>query len=236
MMSLTPFHVPFAGHTLVGDIAPCGDAAPILILHGAGQSSRQRFRPIREDFYAQGLASVAFDLIGHGDTGGVLHQSSLISRTQQAGAVIEALSLPQPLAILAASMGAYTAVKLLEQYAVDRLVLMVPAMYAAEAYTVPFDQGFTEIIRRPRSWVESDAWKILNAYTGRLLIVAGENDRVIPGEVIQWIETAAARASLCRRYTAPGASHNALTDLRNRGSKHLDEVLGLIIETLGAAV
>ncbi len=232
MMSLTPFQVPFAGHTLVGDIAPCGDAPPLLILHGAGQSSRERFRPIREDFWARGLASVAFDLIGHGDTGGVLRQSSLISRTQQACAVIEALSLPQPLAILAASMGAYTAVKLLEHYTVDRLVLMVPAMYAAEAYTVPFDQGFTELIRRPRSWTASDAWDTLKSYTGRLLIVAAEHDRVIPGEVIQLIQASAAHASWSRLYTAPGVSHNVITDLRTSGSEHLEEALELITETL----
>ena len=232
MMTLKPFHIPFEGHTLVGDIASYGEASPIFILHGAGKSNRNRFRPIREDFWAQGIASVAFDLIGHGNTGGELRRSSLISRTQQACAVIDALSLPQPLGILAASMGAYTAVKLLDYYPVDRLVLMVPAMYAAEAYTAPFDQGFTEIIRYPHSWLTSDAWEILKRYTGQLLIVAAEHDRVIPDEVIRLIEASAIKASSCRLYTAPNTSHNIITDLRGSQSEHLKVVLDLIIETL----
>jgi len=105
---------------------------------------------------------VAFDCIGHGETGGDLKQSSLQSRTAQACAVIEALSLPQPFAVLAGSMGGYTAVTLLPRYAIANLILVVPAMYAAEAFAVPFNAGFTEIIRRPNSWESSDGWELLS--------------------------------------------------------------------------
>lgn len=224
--------IPFDGHTLVGDIMAAEAAPRLLILHGAGQARRERFRDIREHFLAHGVGSVAFDCIGHGETGGDLKSSSLRSRTDQARAVIEAAGLRQPFSVLGASMGGYTAVTLLRHYAVASLLLVVPAMYAAEAYPVRFDAGFTEIIRRPESWQASDAWGLLARFTGRLLIVAAEQDAVIPPGVIRTIYDAAAQAAERSLYVAPGVSHMVLTDLRAKDPARLAEVLGLMTRLL----
>ena len=228
------FRVPFDGRALVGDVLAGEEPPRLLVLHGAGQSNRARFRQIREHFLVQGIGSVAFDCIGHGETGGDLKQSSLQSRTAQACAVIEALPLPQPFSVMAGSMGGYTAVTLLRRYAIANFILMVPAMYAAEAFTVPFNAGFTEIIRRPKSWESSDGWELLSRFTGRLLLVAGERDRVIPPGVIQGIYEAAKNAKERTLFVAPGASHMVLTDLRAHAPDQLDRVLGLMTGMLTA--
>ena len=228
------FRVPFDGRALIGDVLAGKEPSRLLVLHGAGQSNRERFRQIREHLLTHGIGSVAFDCIGHGETGGNLKQSSLQSRTAQACAVIEALSLPQPFSVLAGSMGGYTAVTLLRRYVIANLILVVPAMYAAEAYAVPFNAGFTEIIRRPKSWESSDAWELLARFTGRLLIVAGERDTVIPPDVIQGIYEAAKNAKERTLFVAPGASHMVLTDLRAHAPDQLDRVLGLIVGMLTA--
>jgi len=228
------FRVPFDGRALVGDVMAGEESPRLLVLHGAGQSNRERFRQIREHFFASGIGSVAFDCIGHGETGGDLKQSSLQSRTAQACAVIEALAMPQPFSVLAGSMGGYTAVTLLRRYGIANLILVVPAMYAAEAYAVPFNAGFTEIIRRPKSWESSDGWDLLSRFTGRLLLVAGERDRVIPPAVIQGIYEAAKNAKERTLFVAPGASHIVLTDLRAHAPDQLDRVLGLMIGILTA--
>jgi pimeloyl-ACP methyl ester carboxylesterase len=226
------FRIPFDGHTLVGDVMT-GEAPPrLLILHGAGQACRERFREIRVHFLAHGVGSVAFDCIGHGETGGDLKASSLKSRTEQARAVIEAVGLPQPFSVLGASMGGYTAVTLLRHYAIANLLLVVPAMYTAEAYPVPFNAGFTEIIRRPESWQSSDAWGLLARFMGRLLLVAAEQDAVIPPGVIRRIHDSAARAAERTLYVAPGVSHMVLTDLRAKDPARLAEVLGLMTKLL----
>jgi pimeloyl-ACP methyl ester carboxylesterase len=164
-----------------------------------------------------------------------LKQSSLRSRTAQAGAVIDALALPQPLSILAASMGGYTAVTLLPRYAIATLILLGPAMYAAEAYAVPFNAGFTEIIRRPNSWESSDAWDLLAHFTGRLLVVAGQRDTVIPPGVIRNVYDSVRNARARTLFVAPGTSHLILTDLRANAPEQLDHVLGLMMEVLTAA-
>ena len=226
------FRVSFDGHLLVGDVLAGTEPPRLLVLHGAGHSCRARFRELREHFWAHGIGSVAFDCIGHGDTGGDLRSTSLRSRTEQACAVLEATSLPQPFSILAASMGGYTAVTLLRRYDIANLVLIGPAMYAAETYAVPFNGGFTEIIRRPKSWEASDAWDILPGFAGRLLVVAGERDPAIPPGVIQRIYESAANTKERAVYVAPGASHMIITDLRTKDPERLDQVLGLMTQTL----
>ena len=228
------FEVRYDVHTLIGDTMPCDAAPQLLMLHGAGHSHRARFHAQRVHFWEHGISSVAFDFVGHGETGGELRSSSLLSRTEQACRVIEALQLSPPLSILAASMGAYTAVTLLRHYAIDRLILVVPAMYTAEAYAVPFNRGFTEIIRRPNSWQQSDAWHLLAGYTGELLVIAGENDAVIPPGVIRNIYEAAKLAKRRQLYVIPGASHNAISDLRANDPAGLDHVLGLMTSMLRA--
>ena len=208
------FQVVFGSSTLIGDVLGPQNAPRVLVLHGAGNSNRGRFQTLREELCAEGICSVAFDFVGHGDTGGDLKSSSLSSRTRQACRVVDSLNLPQPLAVIGASMSAYTAVRLLEHFQIDSLILLVPAMYASQAYTTPFNRGFSDIIRQPQSWIQSDAWRLLAGYTGRLLIVAAENDRIIPRDVIDRIYESAVNAAERKLYMAPNASHFVFTDLR----------------------
>ena len=156
----------------------------VLILHGAGNASRRDFRLFRQELLAYEISSAAFDFVGHGDTGGKLKNSSLISRTRHACCVVDSLRIQQPFSVIAASMGAYTAVKLLEYYQIKNMIFIVPAMYDSKAYNVPFNKGFTEIIRQPQSWRNSDAWQILVKYKGRLFTIAAERDEVIPLGVV----------------------------------------------------
>lgn len=226
------FQIGFENNTLIGDVIAQGNSPRLLVLHGAGNSNRGRFRTLREELLTQGISSVAFDFVGHGDTGGNLKNSSLSSRTRQACRVVDSLNLPQPLAVIGASMSAYIAVKLLEHFQIKSLVLLVPAMYASQAYTTPFNRGFSDIIRQPQSWIQSDAWRLLAGYTGRLLIVAGENDQIIPCDVINRIYDSALNAAERKLYIAPNASHFVFTDLRQNDPAEFKSVFDQICTLL----
>lgn len=206
--------------------------AQTLVLHGAGNHGRLRVRFIREWFFNHGISSCAFDFIGHGETGGDIKQTSLCERTRQVCTVIDTQSIRQPLSVVAASMGAYTAVKLLEHYPVETMVLLVPAMYAKAAYRYSFGGGFTEMIRRSNSWLESDAWNILAGYTGRLFVVAAEKDPVIPEGVIRKICEAAGHAKELVKYTVADAPHFAFTYLRKENPSELAALMKQIVEML----
>jgi hypothetical protein len=203
-----------------------------LCLHGAGGAERRNFDLVRGHLQARGIDSCAFDFLGHGETGGAMAGSSLAERAAQSLAVIAARGLPTPLKLVAASMGAHTAIGLTARLPVAALVLIVPAVYAAAAERAPFGAPFRDLIRQPDSWMASRAWGHLARFGGRLLVVAGECDPVIPRGVTERIFASAVGASRRRLYVAPGTSHRVLTDLRARDPDALAGLLDLMVETL----
>jgi uncharacterized protein len=202
-------------------------AVRLILLHGAGLGLRERYRRLRLDLAEDSINSMAFDFTGFGETGGDIRTSSLRSRTEQACAVINSVAKDLPLCLLGASMGAYTAVKLLQFYPVECLILFVPAMYHVDAYAVPFTSAFTEIIRKSKSWAGSDAWEILNGYKGRLLIINAGKDDIIPRDVIERIYEAGAHASRREIYTVRQSPHLLIQHLAQE-EREYKKVAGLI--------
>ena len=218
------FEISFDHHRLKGDM--WDDECRAIVLHGAGQSSRERFSRLRAHLNTRGLPSVGFDFIGHGETGGRLTGSSLSSRTEQATAVIRQ-TCKEPLTLIAASMGAYTAILLTRVFRVTNLVLLVPAVYTSRAYHLPFGPEFSAAIRTPYSWKDSDAFGILEAFTGNLLVVAAENDSVIPEEVIDMIRQSAVLARSRHVYTVPGSAHLRLFPRDGDFNSVIDLIIGM---------
>ena len=232
MSSAVPFTVPFGRHFLAGDILSNGATADAVILHGAGKSCRRRFRALRAGLFEHGVSSLAFDMIGHGDTGGDLSTSSLKERTQQAISVIRHSNLSEPLSIIGASMSGYTAVRLTRHFDVRNLILFVPAMYSRHAYSLCFNDGFSKVIRGKKSWLESDAWETLSRFRGNLLLITAENDEVIPKAVIRNILESATTAAGKSVYEVPGSPHQILGYL----AKHPRMFQGVIQKTMSILV
>lgn len=231
-MTIHDFDVPFDGHTLKADHYVGRDSNRILYLHGAGASSRNGHHLLREALRQRGLGSVCFDAIGHGDTGGALAQSSVASRTRQAQAVLRASPLDGPLVVVGASMGAYNAIRLSERHKVDALVLIVPGVYTPSAYDVPFGPAFSAVIRRERSWDDSDAWDILSRFEGRLLIMHAEHDTVIPLEISDRLFGAATRAQSRQLHIVQGAQHNHLWSLLEKTPAEFDAAVGMVVDVV----
>jgi pimeloyl-ACP methyl ester carboxylesterase len=223
-----PFTVKFGRHQIKGDMLHAeDDAVRLVLLHGAGLGTRDRYRSFRASLAQRSIGSLAFDFIGFGETGGDIGDSSLKSRTEQAFAVMDAMKMEGPFFLLGSSMGAYTAVKLLEIYAVEGIIFFVPAVYDIAAYAVPFGEEFSNIIRKNKSWMASDAWNILQAYRGRMLLVAAGKDDVIPGDVIRRIYQASINASSREQYTVQQSPH-LLIHYLSRDQIEYEHVLGLV--------
>jgi len=207
IMNLKTFEIPFDNHTIHGDTYKEG--CDTLVLHGAGKSSRKRFSRMREKLNDHGLASASFDFIGHGKTGGKILGTSLHGRTKQAEKVIRQTCI-EPLTLIGASMSAYTAIKLTKIFSVNNLILLVPAVYTHSAYDIPFGDDFSAVIRMPDSWQDSDAFNILKEFKGNLLVIAAENDAVIPIKVIEKIHESAKHAHSNRVHIVPDSAHLTL--------------------------
>lgn len=229
-----PFDVAYPAKVLKCDHLAGSSPLQTLLIHGAGSSERGRFAALRKALFERGIGSTAFDCIGHGQTAGALPQSSLASRTRQAAAVIDAQCATAPLAIVGTSMGAYNAIKLLEARQVEALVLVVPGVYTPAAYELAFDAGFSAVIRSPRSWDATDAWNILGQFTGRLLVIAAQNDAVIPPEIPERLVAAAGNASWRQLHVVAGAQHHRLFSLLAERPAQFEETMELIFACLDA--
>ncbi len=181
------FKVPFRRTVLVGNRwTPPAATRTALLLHGGGTSAADGFVELRTFLYAKGIETLAFDCIGHGRTGGQLLGSTLHDRVLQVQAVVKSQGIvPSTLTLAGFSMGAYVVVKAAVEIGVPRLCLAIPAAYAAQAYEVPFGPEFSQVLRTPRSWANSDAFEITRDYTGHLLVISAQDDQIVPAEIPQ---------------------------------------------------
>lgn len=214
MSELIPFTHAVDGERLsglVGGGEPAG--ASVVLLHGAGNGSKERLVPLLEEFAAHGCRALAFDFSGHGESTGVLRESSLRRRFEQAVSVIDAHArVAGPLVLVGFSMSGQTVADLVGHYGgrVAGLGLCAPAVYAGEAWDVPFGDGdgrFSEIIRRPGSWRAAPALEVLRAYEGRAVLAVPGTDAVIPPAVTEAVSAALARRARFTHWELPEAEH-----------------------------
>ena len=161
-----------------------------------------------------------------------MRESSLSCRTRQAEAVLDSQPGAAPLAVIGISMGAYNAIKLLETRVVAALVLVVPGVYTPAAYDLPFGPVFSAAIRRERSWADTDAWRLLEQYPGRLLVIAAENDAVIPAEIPRRLVEAARITAWRRLHVVPGAQHNRLFSLLVERPEEFENTMAMVATCL----
>lgn len=206
----TPFTVDYHGLALQGEYAP-GQNGNVLIIHG-GSKSRRALDKYQQLFNQLDFGTTTFDCLGHGESAGVLADSSLASRTSQALAVAARMAdNGTPItACMGVSMGAYNALQLSAHLPLRGLLLMVPGVYTQDACQVPFGPDFSALIRQPDSWQSSDAWQLSGRFTGNLLVVAGEQDTIIPPAIPPRLCQEARLARHRQLWVIPGAGHHSI--------------------------
>lgn len=210
-----PFVHDHDGERLSGVYGDSGGpgAATAVLLHGAGNGSKERLLPLLGEFAARGCRTLAFDFSGHGESTGALRELSLRRRFEQAVAVIDAyVPVEGPLVLVGFSMSGQTVADLAPHYGqrVAALGLCAPAVYAAEAWDVPFGDGdgrFSAVIRRPGSWRAAPALDALRAYEGRAVLAVPGTDTVIPPAVTEAVGAALSNRARFTRLELPEAEH-----------------------------
>ena len=227
-MNLKTFAIPYGKHLLKGDTssAEVGENNTIA-LHGAGRSSRLTFSRIRNYLHHHGISSASFDFVGHGETGGIIEETTLGGRSDQAALVIRH-TCQEPLTVIAASMGSYTAIKLTQLFAVEHLVLLVPAVYTIHAYNTVFGPRFSAIIREQDSWKQSDAFEVISHFGGSITLIAAEFDDVIPIQLIDQLYASAINATHKTLHIVPNSRHLELFP----EEKDFHEAMELLLTTL----
>ncbi len=165
----------------------------VFMMHGAGESDQTRLKVLADLFLKHGFSPLTFDFVGHGKSSGVLSQSSLQERFELADFLINHFIIAKsgyPKIILGFSMSRQTAIQLLQKYPeVEKVVLCSPAIYSDQVWNLPFDSGFTEQIKKPYSFMNSTkSQQILSDYTGKVVLVVPDVDKVISPQIADLIE------------------------------------------------
>ncbi|MCU6389348.1 alpha/beta hydrolase [Enterobacter quasiroggenkampii] len=206
-----------------------GQLGEVLLLHGGGRSSKSGFLNLRKSFISIGLGSLAFDYIGHGATGGTLHGFSLEDRLKQTKLIIDSVyGEKDEINVIGFSMGAYIATLLSKEVNIQRLGLIIPAMYTKLAFAVPFGERFSTLIRKQDSWKHSDGFDIVKYYRGRLLVVSAEHDHIIPHEIPHKLFSNAISAQWKHHHIVPDCTHD-LGRLFNENPNRRYMLLGSIL-------
>jgi pimeloyl-ACP methyl ester carboxylesterase len=203
------FELTVDDETIAGDILSTTDAPCLLFLHGAGQSHRQRQRPLREDLAGLGFGSIAFDFSGHGESSANT-PGSLQKRLHQAEQVRQHLDPEHHIHTVAGtSMSGEIAIRLAcnEASDIDHVVLMVGAIYDSAAFALPFGPAFSAALRRPDSWRDAETLELIRSYRGGLTIIRALDDAVIPYDVADLLMEAAQSARFRRLIDLPGVDH-----------------------------
>lgn len=235
-MAHSHFQLPFRNAQLHGTTthSPSRSTPHTLALHGGGASSRLGYQPLLGFLAGQGHSSVAFDFIGQGDSTGRMADSGLRDRAQQALAVVEHLGMPRPVSLIASSMGGHVACSLIDALAPPALVLYCPAAYEAAALEVPFGPAFQQVIRATSDFAASPAFDALERFEGRLLLVLGAEDAVIPRQVEDGYCSRARRARSVEVLRLAGAGHHLHAWLKERPAE-FDRVARRVLATLEGA-
>jgi alpha-beta hydrolase superfamily lysophospholipase len=166
---------------LLGDLAytlwqPKGEPwGGMVVIHGA-QSCKENHHDMARVARDAGLVAVAFDLRGHGATGGRLDGRIL--------ADVEAIAalVPRPLALRGSSLGGYLAIACAESCRADAIVAVCPASSSGLAaglrsgrLPVPVDIDAAEAVL-----AEHDLGLIVARSAIPLLLLHAEGDESVP--------------------------------------------------------
>ncbi|MBB3212073.1 hypothetical protein FHW67_001341 [Herbaspirillum sp. Sphag1AN] len=216
-MSETPFSLVVGEETLIGDLLGDSATVQVLLLHGAGSGNRLRQRRLRELLLQQGVSSAAFDFSGHGESSANA-PGSLEKRLLQASAVLHHINHQQQLhTVVGTSMSGEIAIRLAYAHPgqIQHLVLMVGAIYAGDAFSLPFGPDFSAAIRRPQSWRSAETLEMIAHFRGALTLIRALEDSVIPFEIADLLAQAAGRASSVRVMDLPGVDHRISERIAN---------------------
>lgn len=164
--------------------------ATVVLLHGAGAASKERTGDMASDIVRQGYRVLAFDFAGQGESSGELLRQSLQRRFIQACGFIERhVPASDKLGLIGFSMSGQTIGDLLNYFGerVSAVGLCAPALYSRQAWAVPFDSGFTGIIRGHESWRDSSAYDALSRFRSRAVLAVPAYDNVIPEGVTKLV-------------------------------------------------
>ena len=232
-MQTTHHKIPANNETLACTVNYADNVPPtILCLHGGGPVGKESVQYLAEVLQQQGKSVVRFDFSGQGESTGSMGASSLKKRLLETHAVMDYFGMADGISVIGTSMGGYIACALAKEVQLEKLVLFGPAAYSVKAWDVPFNDGFTEIIRAENSYLQSDIQELLSHFHGKALFIIGEQDEIIPSQVVELYMQALSHCDVFEKHIIPDCPH----PVHRWAAKHpqvREEIERMIVKFLG---
>lgn len=200
-------------------LSPARRIPGVLFVHGWGGCQAHDLSRARE-VAGLGAVCLTFDLRGHqrweAERRTVNREQNLADLSAAYDWLVGERNVdPDAIAVVGISYGGYLASILTLGRKVRWLVLRSPALYQDEGWELPKRQLHEQIDleawrRRPIGWKDNRSLQAAAAFTGDVLVVAAENDEVIPRQVIDNYVAAFRRPRSLTSRVLAGADH-ALT-------------------------
>jgi uncharacterized protein len=184
----------------------------MVVIHGAG-SCKENHHDMARAARAAGLAAVAFDLRGHGETGGALDARVFDDIASLAELV------PKPLALRGSSLGGYLAIAAAERAGAQAVVAVCPASADGLAKLFPDLEGF---------FLEHDLGLIVEQSTVPLMLIHAQGDERVPYQHSVMLHERTA-ASTKRLLVMPGGHHRSVqhdAELQGESLRFVRRALG----------
>jgi uncharacterized protein len=183
----------------------------VVVLHGAG-SCKENHHDFARAALGAGLAAVAFDQRGHGDSEGALDGRALEDVVAMATLLRERLNKPEaPVALRGSSMGGYLALVCAGPAAAGAVVAVCPAGAAAlrrglaeRRFTFAADQPALDAFL-----AQHDEREAIAALEVPVLLLHAEGDEQVPVEHSREL-AALARSGQSRLIAVPGGHHRSV--------------------------
>lgn len=202
----------------------------------APYADSDEFNEWREELCDQGINSFVYDGPGFGVSEVDQEGNSLAKRILDAKAAYKTFltvsqSDPQRLAVIGSSMAGHIVARLIESQPNIRCVILDrAAAYSEEAESKVFGPDFSAAIRKPGSWRDSPAFPIFQNFHGRVLIIYGDQEEVVPVEVQRaFIDAVGERGQVL---SISGGSHFFLRDDTPEGKQRKQPFFSTITEFL----
>jgi alpha-beta hydrolase superfamily lysophospholipase len=202
------------------------DGAPprggVVILHGAG-SCKESHHDFARAVLPAGLAAIAFDQRGHGDSDGPMDGRAVADVAAIAGLLRERCGEPSlPIALRGSSMGGYLALVAADATGARAVVAICPASTAGlrrgiAARTLRFDADVPALDRLLAGY---DLQEIVASLSIPVLMLHAEGDEVVPIEHSR---------ELAAKLKAPGSRLVALPGGHHRSIQHDAELQGVTV-------
>jgi uncharacterized protein len=160
----------------------------LICVPGGGKNiGASRFDELQKRLYEKGIGSLSINFQGVEGSAGSIELDTLENRINVVNKIIDWVKHNfnfEELSLYGISMGGYVVLGVQNmQNCNGKIIIHTPAAYAKESLQLNLNEQFTNILRTPNSWKNSESFDWLQKINSPTLLIIHNEDEVIPKEI-----------------------------------------------------